>query len=227
MTTTTLPEKSETSSIKFKINEDLLKAYKDILIKHLDERALKEDKVNSWMDNILEEAKEYFIKKYPNYDLFLYIYICPNNVFFMSYNSSISLIDSDWSNFVDLQTDYLYSILHFFYYKHFNLSYTLENCENEIIQKGNELLAKYLEGRKYNYDKINIYSQSINNEHADFILKKEKGLRAFFLNEIYQNPIQNKFYFKYLSYGKEYYSKIFQTYVNDSLTCFHYVFLFK
>ena len=227
MTTTTLPEKSETSSIKSKINEDLLKAYKDILIKHLDERTLKEDKVNSWMDNILEEAKEYFIKKYPNYDLFLYIYICPNNVFFRSYNSSISLIDSDWSYSVDLKTDYLYSILYFFYYKHFNLNYTLENCENEIIQKGNELLAKYLEGRKYNYDKINIYSQSIINEHMDFILKKEKGLRAYFLNEIYENPIQNKFYFKYLSYGKEYYSKIFQTYVNDSLTSFHYVFFFK
>ena len=50
--------------INKQINEDLKKEYKIILEKHLKGRVLKEDKINSWMDNILIEAKEYFIKKY-------------------------------------------------------------------------------------------------------------------------------------------------------------------
>lgn len=221
-----LPIKS-TISIKDQINNDLLKAYKEILIKHLDERVLKEDKIYSWMNNILNEAKEYFIKKYPDYDLFLYNYICPINVYFRSNSTSISIINSDWTNSVSFQTNYLYSVLYFFYYKHFNLNYTLDECENEIIQKGNELLGKYLDGRKYNYDKLPNYNNCINGEHIDFILNKENSLKCFCLNEIYQNPIQNKYYFKYLSYGKGIYLKIFQTYVNDSLTSCHNVFFFK
>ena len=81
--------------------------------------------------------------------------------------------------------------------------------------------------RKYNYNKLPNYNNSINEEDIEFILKKENSLNFFCLTEIYQNPIQNKYYFKYLSYGKEIYMKIFQTYVNDSLTSCHNVFFFK
>ena len=59
------------------------------------------------------------------------------------------------------------------------------------------------------------------------LLIKKINVGVFFLNEIYQNPIKSKFYFKYLSYGKDIYSKIMQTYVNDSLKCYHYTFFFK
>ena len=213
--------------IKEKINDDLKNVYKDILIKHLDERTLKEDKINYWMNNILTDAKQYFINKYPKYDLFLYIYICPRDVYFRSYNSSISLIDSDWNNSVDLQTPNLYSVLYFFYYLHFDLKYSLDEFENEIILKGNEILGKYLDERKYNHDKVTNYNKNINDEHLNFIVKKDNSLKCFCLNEIYQNPIKSKYYFKYLSYGKDIYSKLYQTYVNDSLTCCHILFFFK
>ena len=49
-------------SINKQITNDLKKAFKDILEKYLDERILKEDKINSWMDNILADTKEYFTK---------------------------------------------------------------------------------------------------------------------------------------------------------------------
>ena len=214
-------------SIKEQINKDLEKAYKEILIKHLDDRAIKEEKINFWMNNILIEAKEYFIKKYPNYNIFLDVYIYPRNVYFRSNATSISLPSSDWVNSVNFQTDYLFSILYFFYYKNTSLDYNLEEFENEIIQTGNSLLQKFLDERKYNYDKILKYNENINNEHIEFILKKEDRLRCFCLNEIYQNPIQSKYFYKYISYGKEIYSKIFQTYVNDSLISFHILFFFN
>ena len=122
------PLPRSTISIKDQINNDLLKVYKEILIKHLDERVLKEDKVYSWMNNILIEAKDYFIKKHPDDDLFLYNYICPKNVYFRSNSISISFKNTDYCNNVDFNTDYLYIVLYFFYYKHINLNYSLVEC---------------------------------------------------------------------------------------------------
>ena len=212
---------------KEEIYNDLDKTFKEILIKHLDERAIKEDKIYSWMNNILTEAKEYFIKKYPDYDLFLYNYICSRNVYFNSNQTGISIIESDGIMNVCIQTDNLYSILYYFFYKCDNLDYSLDNIENEIIKKGNVLLSKYLNERKYIYDKVAEYNKSINDEHVNFIFQKENYLRCFVLNEIYQNPIKGNFYFKYLSYGKEIYLRLFQTYTNDSLTSYHIVFFFK
>ena len=214
-------------SEKEEIFNDLNKTFKEILIKHLDERAIKEDKIHSWMNNILTEAKDYFINKYPDYDLFLYNYICPRSVYFTTDNNGISIIESDGITNVSIQTDNLYSILYFFFYKSVNLDYSLDNCENEIIQKGNELLSKYLDEREYHYNNVVYYNKIINDEHVKFIFKKGDDLRCFVLNEIYQNPIKGKFYFKYLSYGKEIYLRLFQTYTNDSLTSYHIVFFFK
>jgi hypothetical protein len=42
------------------ITNDLKKEYKNILEKHLDGRIITENKINSWMNNILIEAKNYF-----------------------------------------------------------------------------------------------------------------------------------------------------------------------
>ena len=90
----------------------------------------------------------------------------------------------------------------FFFYKNYNLTYSLDDYEDEIIQKGNEIIEKYLEGRKFNYEKLINYNNEIIEEHLNFINTKIKGLRCFCLNEIYENPIKNKYFFKYLSYGK-------------------------
>ena len=218
---------NSTTSIKEEISNDLAKKYKEILIKYLDDRPFKEDKVKLWMNNILMDAKEYFIKKYPNYDLFLYNYICARNVYFRSKSTSISLVNSDWCDSSDFLSDNLYGVLYYFFYKKTNLSYSIEESEAEIIQKGNELLGKFLDERKYDYDKVQNYNQNINDEHINFILSKEKYCRCFCINEIYQNPIQNKYYFNYISHGKSIYSKIFQTYVNDSLISCHILFFFK
>ena len=209
------------------MKSDLLEYYKKILIKHLDDRVIKEDKIKSWMNNILIEAQEYFINKYPNYDLFLNIYVCPLNVYFRANCSSISIIKTDLAYSVSFKTDQLYSIMWFFFYKNYNLTYSLDDYEDEIIQKGNEIIEKYLEGRKFNYEKLINYNNGIIEEHLNFINTKIKGLRCFCLNEIYENPIQYNYFFKYLSYGKNIYSNILQIYTNESLKCNHYLFFFK
>ena len=143
------------------IESDLKEYYKKILIKHLDDRVIKEDKIKSWMNNILIEAQEYFIKKYPNYDLFLNIYVCPLNISFYADSTSISIKKTDFDFYIYLKTDYLFNILYFFY-KYYNLTYDQDEYD-EIIQKGNEIIEKYLEGKKFIYKKLSNYNNGINN----------------------------------------------------------------
>lgn len=108
--------------INQQITNDLMKEYKNILEKHLDGRIITENKINSWMNNILIDAKNYFTSKYPDYDLFLYIFVCPRNVYFWSHNYSISLPNKDWCDFTTFKTNDLYSIIYFFFYKRLELN---------------------------------------------------------------------------------------------------------
>ena len=219
---------STTKSIADKIDDDLQKAYKDLLIKHLDDRTFKEEKIKGWMNNILIEAKEYFIKTYPDYDLFLLIFIYPKNVYFKSNCSSISLLNIDSSSSVNFSTDNLYAVLYYFYFKRYNLEYSLDEYEDEIIQNGHEILKKHLDERKFDYNKIGNYNLDINNDFNNFILEKEKKqIRCFTVNEIYQNPIKAKYFFKYLCHGKNIQTKIFHNFLNDGLICCHSLYFFK
>ena len=71
-------------------------------------------------------------------------------------------------------TDVLYSRISYLCYKYVELNYQLEKYENEIIQKGNEIMRKYLQGRKYgNESNNNNYNYYINTEHINFIISKE------------------------------------------------------
>ena len=208
------------------ITNDLIKEYKNILEKHLDGRKIKEDKINIWMNNIIVDAKEYFINKYPDYNLFLHIFICSKDFYFYSYSSSLSIPNKDWSDRAIFSTNDLYSCLYFFFYKECNLNYEIEDHESLIVKKGNEILKKHLQDRKFG-EECKKYNEYIDQEYSNFILSKEKNLRCFLLNEIYQNIDGNKYFYKYASHGKKIYSKIIQTYDNDSLTCCFYTFFFK
>ena len=75
------PPSSELPKNK-QMTNDLKEEYKNILEKHLDGRTIKEDKITSWMNNILEDAKEYFVKniKITTY-FFMYMYVQEQFIF--------------------------------------------------------------------------------------------------------------------------------------------------
>ena len=224
------PVNVEDKSTKDIILDDLKKVYKDILSKYLDEREYKENKIRAWIDNILSEAKDYFIKKYPNYDIFLHVFVSTRNVYFRSNSDVIYCKSTDNNTSISFITDHLYSAIYFFFFQKKDLPFTLEDYESEIMQRGNDIMIKHLEDRKYNYDKIKQYNSDINNEHINLILEKIENnqiIRCFCLNEIFQVPIKGKYAYKSLCYGKNIYSKICQSYSNDSLICFHHLFFFK
>ena len=214
---------------KDEMNNNLKLKFKEILIKHLDDRSFKDEKVKSWTNNILNEAKEYFIKKYPDYNIFLLNFIYPKNIYFLAKDATISVINSDCCNFVNFSNDGLYCCLYYFFYKNYNFNFNLnlDDYESEIIQKVYEILGMHLDERKFVYDKLANYNKNINEDITKYILEKEKNLRCFCINEIYQNPIKGKYYFKYLNYRKQIYSKFFFNYTNDSLICRNSIYFFK
>ena len=118
--------------IKQQITNDLKKKYKNILEKHLEGRIITENNINSWMNNILIDAKNYFTSKYPDYDLFLYVFVCPRNVYFYSNSISISSSKTDLDDSTTFITNDLYSLINYFFYKRLELTYELEESENEI-----------------------------------------------------------------------------------------------
>ena len=105
---------SETS-MKDEITNDLKKEFKKIIDNHLDGRTYKDDKIKIWVNNIITEAKEYFIKKYPSYDLFLFCLVSEKGVYYRQNSTYAAVIKSNDDNFADLETDYLYVTLRFFF----------------------------------------------------------------------------------------------------------------
>jgi len=221
------PANDVENTLKNSIMDDLKEEYKKILIKHLDDRSYNENKIKNWMDYILSDAKEYFIKKYPDYDLFVLCFLCDSEINLNERNDSISVKKTDGSGIVKFENDDLYCTLHYFFSKKENLNYSLTGIEANIIKKGNILLLKYLEDRNFNYDKNNEYSENINDEDNDYILEKNDSVRLFVINRIFQNPIEGKFDFTYISHGKDIYKSIFQSYQNDSFIFTHDLFFFK
>jgi hypothetical protein len=208
------------------IFNDLKEKYAEILFKYLDEREFKEDKVIVWIDNILKDAQEYFIKNFQNYDLFLFCSVCDNDLIYRTNHFSIYLNESDDYGLVELETGKLYGILYFFFYKHNEFSYDILKYESLIINKGNKILLDKLNDQKYDFEKANDLNKIINKEHSDYILTLENNAKVYLLYEIYENPVSN-YIFKFISYGKDIHSKIIQTFCNEYLTCNHYVFFFK
>ena len=123
-----LVSKDSDSEKKEDIKNDLKQEYKKILIKHLDGREYIEEKIKTWVDNILIEAKEFYCNKYSGYDLFLFCMICEKNVSYRQ-NTDFLAVKSDGENFAELSTDNLYASLRFFFYKDYNLIYSLDNIE--------------------------------------------------------------------------------------------------
>ena len=212
---------------KDKIIDDLKINYQQILFKYLDDRPYNENKIKNWIDNILSDAKDFSIKNYPDYDIFLYCFIAQKNVYFNSNDRHISLPKTDGSGVAIFKSDNIYSELRFFFFIHYTLDYSLNSFESEIITKGNELMIKYLEDRKYNQKKNDSYIENINKEHIDYILSLNNKLRSFGISYIFQTPIKGKYYFNYISHGKDIYKTMFQSYQNDSLLMTHNIFFFK
>ena len=216
------------TTIRDEIAKDIELAFKNILAKNLDGiKYFDEDKAKIWSNNILNEAKRYFCENYPNYDLFLFNSIYPNNIYFRSKQYSISMVKTDWCNVLNYNSNSIYSGLYYFFYKHYNLVYNINDIEPDIIQKGNEILERNLEGKKYNYYKSLENCNNINKEYINYILSKEKKLRCYAICKIYEKPIKGKYVFKYISYGKEICSKLLNTYINNELICRHFLFFFK
>ena len=201
--------------------------FKKILNKYLDDRTYNENKIKNWIKDILLDAKEFSKKAYPDYDIFIYCFIAQRNVDCNSVSNQILIIETDGGYLTDFKNDSIYCELRYFYFKHYQLDYSLDTFESDIILKANELMVKYLEDRKFNHDKNIGYINNIKNEYLDYIWSINNKLRCMAIIYIFKTPIKGKYYFDYLAYGKDIYKTLFHCYQNDSLLCLNETFFFR
>jgi len=214
---------------KINIINDLKEQYSKILTKYLVDRVYNENSVKTWTNDILLEAKEYFIQKYSDYNLYLYCLISEAKTPFSQDYSCIFNGSNDIMSWVDFKNDSITCVLSIMIFKINNLDDSINDFESNIIKKGNEIIIKYMENRKFSPTHNITLINNITKEHNDFIIEKvgNKMVRTFSICRIFQNPLDGKYDFNYTCYGKDIYRVIFLNYQNDFLICDYELFFFK
>lgn len=113
-------KKITTENIRDIMKEDLKKKGKELLSKHLDGRSYKEDKVELWIKNILDECEKYFKDKYPSYYFFMFCNVCSKNTFYYKNSRGIYVNSKEGSIDPFFKTDDIYSSLELLFFKSFN-----------------------------------------------------------------------------------------------------------
>ena len=157
---------------KINIINDLKEQYSKILTKYLVDRVYNENSVKKWTNDILLEAKEYFIEKYSDYNLYLYCLISEAKTPFSQDYSCIFNGSNDIMSWVDFKNDSITCVLSIMIFKINNLDDPTNDFESNIIKKGNEIIIKYMENRKFSPTHNITLINNITKEHNDLLLKK-------------------------------------------------------
>ena len=110
-------KKLTNENIRDIIKEDLKKKGQELLIKHLDGRNYKEDKVDIWIKNILNEFEKYFKEKYSSYYLFFFCFVCSKKTFFYKDNRIICVSSKETNGNSIFKSNEIYSCLEFLFLK--------------------------------------------------------------------------------------------------------------
>ena len=121
---------------KINIINDLKEQYSNILTKYLVDRVYNENSVKKWTNDILLEAKEYFIQKYSDYNLYLYCLISEAKTPFSQDYSCIFNGSNDIMSWVDFKNDSITCVLSIMIFKINNLDDSINDFESNIIKKG-------------------------------------------------------------------------------------------
>ena len=206
------------------MKEDLKKKGKDLLVKHLDGRTYKEEKVDEWMKNILDEYENYFKQKYPSYYSFMFLDICSKDTYFYIDYHYICVSSKETTFSCQFITDALYSCINLFFFKSFN-SISNFSLEPKIISFGNKLLYEIFDERKYD-NKMSDYCARFNKEFQSFFCSLDKRRRVLNLTFAFQKPLKN-FSYNYRAICPYHLSKIIQTFLTVDTEIYHFAFIFS
>ena len=205
------------------ISEDLKIKGKELLIKHLDGRIYKEDKVNEWIENILNDCENYFKEKYSSYHLFMLCEVCSINTYF---NGSSKGLLASQENYVFpvFKTDELFSRFHLFFFTNFT---SIENSslEPKILSYGNKLLYEIFDERKYDA-KMDDYRSRFNNEFNTYFHNLDCKKRVYNITYAFQKPLKD-FSYNYRTISPYNLIRIIQTFFTKDTEIYHYLFIFS
>ena len=101
-----------------------------------------------------------------------------------------------------------------FFKIHNNSINYIENIEENIFLKINDILTKNLENQKYSYEIASTYSEKIVNDLNTFLLERKSKPCCFFQCNIIQKPINIILDYKIINFK---YMPLMASYSNDSL----------
>ena len=192
------------------------KECKKILEKYFDDREYNESKVNLWKEYALEETNNYLKSNYKGFGFIISILIvnsgdCRTN--------SQGIYRKDFDDYFNesIQTKTLFCEIRIFYTKIYNQTVNhIENVEEEILIKMNNILTNQLAKKNYSYEiaKKDVWEivENLNN----FLSERKVNPRPCSYHTCYilKEPINFKFGYKIINLK---YMPFMVTYSNDAL----------
>ena len=195
---------------------NIKKESKKILEKYFDGREYKEDKVNLWKEYALEETNNYLKSSYKDFGFIILILIvnlheCRTN------SQGIYRSDSDYYFNESIETKTMFCEIRIFFTKIYisNINH-IENIEDKILIKANDIITSILENKKYLNKIAKNNAKEIVEELNRFLMERKISLLPCSYHACYiiKKPMNYKFGYKVINLK---YMPLMATYSNDSL----------
>ena len=200
------------------MKNNIKKECKKILEKYFEDREYNENKVNLWKEYCLEEIIKFLSSNHKEFGFVILIIITHLTEFSGSYRSNcldISRNKTDSCISEEIQTKTMYIGLRIIFFKiYYSKINYIENIEENIFLKINDILTKNLENKKYSDEIASTYSKKIVNDLSTFLLEKKSKPCCFFQCNIIQKPINIILDYKIINFK---YMPLMASYSNDSL----------
>ena len=192
------------------------KECKKILEKYFDDREYNESKVNLWKEYALEETNNYLKSNYKGFGFIISILIvnsgdCRTN--------SQGIYRKDFDDYFNesIQTKTMFCEIRIFYTKIYGskINY-IENIEDKILIKMNDILTSLLENKKYTYEIAKNNAGEIVRELNQFLLERKTSQLPCSYHTCYIIKKKKNYKFGYKINNLKY-MPLMAIYSNDSL----------
>jgi hypothetical protein len=205
---------------------NIRKECKKILEKYFDGREYDENKVNLWKEYALEEVNSFLKSNYADFGFLILLFVMKLGKARID-DGQIQRNDTDSAFTEKIQTKTMWVAMTIQFYKLYKAEKNhIENIEESIFLKMNDIITNKLENEKFSYDIINIKSNEIVDDMNNFLLdrKIKKKPCSYLACYIMEKPMNFKFDYKIINLK---YMPLMVSYSNNSLYARLILFIFN
>ena len=205
---------------------NIRKECKKILEKYFDGRDYDENKVNLWKEYALEEMNYFLKSNYVDFG-FLILFFAIKLGKARNDDRHIQRNDTDSAFTETIKTKAMWVVMSIQFYKLYKAEKNhIENIEEIIFLKMNDIITNKLENEKFSYDIINIKSNEIVDDMNNFLLDRKIQTKpcSYLACYIMEKPMNFKFDYKIINLK---YIPLMVSFSNKSLYARLILFIFN